>query len=115
MKIYWGTNSIPELAELSLSDRNKVWHSCVRKCYKHWQTWLGLVLCGSMGGVGVIVVDWLFPYNMPMLLLWSGLLIVLFVGIGGLIYGQIVIRQVRPHLRAYIESRKDGTSLSKQA
>ncbi len=111
MKIYWGTNSIPELAGLSSNERNKVWRSCVWKCYTHWQTWLGLALCGAISGIGAIVAGWLFPYVFS----WQLLVVALFGGVGGLIFGQIAAHQVRPHLKAYLESEKGDTSFSKRA
>ncbi len=106
MKIYWSINSIPELAGLSPNEQNKVWRSCVWKCYKHWQTWVGLVLGAAIGGIGAIVAIWLIPDSVPVGLIERMLIIAPFGGIGGLILGQIAIHQTRPYLKAYVESRK---------
>jgi len=105
LKIYWTAKSIPELAELSPKERNKAWRACVWNCYKHWQTWLGLAICGFVAGTGACVGS-LVANNVPPILMWHLLIVGLCSGIGGgiggLVFGQIATNQIRPYLKAYI-------------
>jgi len=68
MAIYWTLKSIPELANLTARERRQRWRRISVRAYRHWQTWVAMVICvvitfsGSMVGykyghptVGVIV------------------------------------------------------------
>jgi len=96
MPIYWTNNSIPELAELPIEERNAVWRSHYNLAFRHWQTWLGLLICGlcavAGGFLGVAIGS-----------KYLGLAIG--GGIGGFIFGQVLISQIRPYLRQYLAEK----------
>jgi hypothetical protein len=100
MKIYWSASSIPELAGLPREEARKAWRACYLKGYKHWQTWLGIfiaLLCTFLGAaIGKEII--LGGHNMH--IIGSG--IGCAVG-GGMILSQIIVRQIRPYLRQYID------------
>ncbi len=52
MPIYWTLKSIPELSQLSSAERGQAWRRVNRKTFRHWQTWVGLVACGALAGLG---------------------------------------------------------------
>jgi Na+(H+)/acetate symporter ActP len=78
VKIYWTLKSITELKDLSFRERGKRWRSAYISAFRHWQTWGGLALCGAFSGAGAY---------------FGGMAgTVIFAGLGGFIYGQIVTR-----------------------
>ncbi|MBB3059570.1 hypothetical protein [Microbulbifer rhizosphaerae] len=90
MKIYWTLKSIPEFSALSIQERGARWRKVYTKCFRHWQTWLGLATCGFcviLGGhIGGVV--------------GMGLLgAALGGGIGGLIFSQAFIIVARRYYR----------------
>ena len=85
MKIYWTQKSIPELKDLSFRERGRRWRRAYKSAFRHWQTWGGLLLCGAFGGAGAY---------------FGGIVgTVIFAGLGGFIYGQIVTHVVLKHYR----------------
>lgn len=85
MKIYWTLKSIPELKNLSPGDRGRRWQSAYKSAFRHWQTWGGLVICGILTGAGAYFAG------------MAGT--VIFAGLGGFIYGQIMTHVVLKHYR----------------
>ncbi|EAW1322382.1 hypothetical protein AHX51_28915 [Salmonella enterica subsp. diarizonae] len=69
MKIYWTLKSITELKDLSFRERGRRWRNAYKSAFRHWQTW------GGLAGT------------------------VIFAGLGGFIYGQIVTHVVLKHYR----------------
>ncbi|AOO55909.1 hypothetical protein ACRZER_004374 [Raoultella ornithinolytica] len=85
MKIYWTLKSITELKDLSFRERGRRWRNAYKSAFRHWRTWGGLVLCGAFSGAGAH---------------FGGLAgTVIFAGLGGFIYGQIVTHVVLKHYR----------------
>jgi hypothetical protein len=52
MPIYWTLKSIPELSQLSSAERSQAWRRVNHRTWRHWQTWVGLVACGALAGLG---------------------------------------------------------------
>lgn len=52
MPIYWSIKQIPELAHLSSAERNAAWRRVYPRTYRHWETWLGLLLCAGLTAAG---------------------------------------------------------------
>ncbi len=85
MKIYWTLKSISELKDLPYKERVRRWRSAYKSAFRHWQTWGSLALCGAFGGAGAY---------------FGGMAgTVVFAGLGGFIYGQIVIQVILKHYR----------------
>ena len=85
MKIYWTLKSITELKDLSFRERGRRWRRAYKSAFRHWQTWCGLVLCGAFSGAGAY---------------FGGVAgTVIFAGLGGFIYGQIVTHVVLKYYR----------------
>ena len=86
VRFYWARKSKPELKGLDSNGRKLAWSYVYRRCYRHWQTYVGLVLCGIISAV-------------PSYLAFRDFLhAAIGGGIGGLIFGQIVSHLSRPYL-----------------
>ena len=86
MPIYWNFDRIPELTGLTEEERGRFWLHVIRKSYRHWQTWAGLIACGACVALGFVVGG----------KLGSGLLgAVVAGGIGGLLYSQALVYVAR--------------------
>src|SRR5512145_582842 len=103
MKLYWTLASIDELSGLSLVEAKKAWRVCYPKSFTHWQTWVGLLVLGVPAGIGAIsgyyVSNWLgmrYPLFGLIGASMGG-------GIGGFCFLQILVQQMRPYLRAYVD------------
>jgi hypothetical protein len=101
MKIYWSYKSVPELAELDKKQVGHVWRQSLFKAMRHWQTWVGILLCGCFAGLGIWLgasitgndSDW-FVY------LGGGI----GAGVGGFVANQIIIPYMRPYIRENIQN-----------
>lgn len=105
MKLYWNVNSLPELADLSPKEKTEAWRVCRWKCFRHWQTWLALVIWGAMSGLGNVVADSIVPLSMYMSPFWRWLIHSLFAIIGVLMLFLVAVHQNRPYLKAYVSER----------
>jgi hypothetical protein len=86
MPIYWKFDRIPELTGLTEEERGRFVLYVIRKSYRHWQTWAGLIACGACAALGSV-----FGAK-----LGSGLLgAAVAGGIGGLFYGQALVYVAR--------------------
>jgi hypothetical protein len=84
--ICWNIDRIPELTGLTEEERGRFWLHVVRKSFRHWQTWAGLIACGACTALGSVVGA----------KLGSGLLgAAAGGGIGGLLYGQALVYVAR--------------------
>jgi hypothetical protein len=84
--ICWNIDRIPELTGLTEEERGRFWLYVVRKSFRHWQTWAGLIACGACTAWGFVVGG----------KLGSGLLgAVVAGGIGGLLYSQALVYVAR--------------------
>lgn len=91
VKIYWNLKSIPELKDLSLRERGKRWRSAYKSAFRHWQTWCGLAVCRAFAGAGAY---------------FAGIVgTVIFAGLGGFIYSQIVTHVVLKHYRHRLQGK----------
>jgi hypothetical protein len=103
MTMYWTLRSIPELADLPASQRQRLWRTCYVYGFRHWQTWLGLLLCSACISIGVFA-SILLSRTMPPDQLFIWLSIVpggLGGGIGVSIHTHVIAHQLRPYLRHY--------------
>lgn len=115
MKIYWTTNSIPELTNLPRVERQRTWWKCYWKFLRQWPGCLTLLIVPTCGVVGCAVGDWLAPHKVSVSWTNEGAQFIrsdrtLFYvcaavggGIGGAIFGQTANHHIRPHLRDYLE------------
>jgi hypothetical protein len=107
MRIYWSLSYLPELASLPKSERMRVWRSCHRKSFRHWQTWLALaacVLCGIAGGpVGGLIFS---GAGMIFLCVAFG------GGIGGAVYGHVATKMTAPYIREALSLAKSESAVS---
>jgi len=93
MKIYWLLKSIPELAEMPKKERKAIWRRCCWKVFRHWQTWLALIVCGACAGLGNYIVGAAVGGAV------GG-------GIGGFVFAQVAIAMGRRHIREYLDSQQ---------
>ena len=93
MKIYWTLESVPELAALPKQERMRVWRWASKQIFKHWQTWVGLIVCGLCAGMGSQVGHAVGLDSSGYVGAGIG------GGIGGFIYSQIAIRVALPYIR----------------
>ncbi len=96
MPIYWTLKSIPELSDLSLAERNRRFARIRRKAFRHWQTWLGLLGCSVLSGIGSVLGGNL---GHPFIGAAIG------GGVGGLIYFQALIHLARIYYLAILVGR----------
>lgn len=99
MKVYWSLNQIPELAELTPSERRKVHRMCLKHYgFKGRGTYRALITCGLSGSFGVLIglaLQRAFTSPSPIgyMAIGGGL----GGAIGGLILTQVLLSQLRPH------------------
>ena len=55
MNIAFTVRSIPELGNLSASEREALWQRCHPKAWRHWQTWVALALALGLFVAGFVV------------------------------------------------------------
>ncbi|MGO9246409.1 MAG: hypothetical protein ACLPT4_13585 [Verrucomicrobiia bacterium] len=109
MKIYLLAKQIPELANLSRSDRRKVWRHCYWDMLGFWQLWAGLaalIVFAILGDIIGLVLWGRFGFSQTVsyaCALVGGLTGCL---IDGWIYCAIVIERLRPRFRDYIAANK---------
>jgi hypothetical protein len=90
MTIYGNLKSIPELSQLSSKERRLIWWRVAPRTYLHWQTWLGLTVCGACAYIGCRLG---FAFGHPMLGAAIG------GGLGGVIFSQASIYVARRHYK----------------
>ena len=61
MNIYFTTRSIPELVSLPKHRREEIWQRCHPKAWRHWQTWLALLVLLACSAAGF----YLFAFGQP--------------------------------------------------
>jgi hypothetical protein len=104
MKIYWSYKYVPELAALSPRERRAVVRSCFWRFTRHWQCWLALAAYLVCGLVGVLVGALLeFAVGLPPAVHF--VCVVLGACVGAIIWCQVVLEQLRPDFRQYLERR----------
>jgi hypothetical protein len=104
MRIYWrGKGDFPELAGLSLSQRFKAWQTCYWKfSFRYRQCRVALLVFVASIVLGVIVGDTLrYVFGLPSVVQYACWFIGAEAGI--LIYRNVLIDRLRPHLRDYVE------------
>ncbi len=104
MPIYWTLGTIPELANLSNDQRIAIWRACYGAAFRHWQTWVSMLVCALCIGTGWYVsLFWSRAIVLNGLLMWLSVVLIgsLGGGLGVLIYQQTVIAVLRPHLHTY--------------
>jgi hypothetical protein len=105
MKIYWTAKSVPELADLSPSDRGRVHRACYGQALKSRRCKVALLISGLCAGLGGIVgnsLHWLFGF--PPSIWHMAVGGVIGGGIGGFVYGQVVTDYLRPFYADYIKT-----------
>ena len=84
MNIYWTLKSIPEMELLTRDERRKAWSFSSIRTYKHWETWVGLVILMLITGLGSSCLGTLGA--------------VIGGGLGGFIYGNIISHKSRKYI-----------------
>jgi len=95
--IYLTLKSVPELAVLPSSERSEVWRSHFLYSFKHWQTWLAVLFLGFSITAGAYLA-----YEV----IHSLVFIALGIFLGTFVLLQVAISQLRPHLREYLERKR---------
>ena len=44
MKIYWSIDFIPELSDIDVVIRGKIWRKCLFRSFRRWQVWTAALL-----------------------------------------------------------------------
>ncbi|MDP9651558.1 hypothetical protein J2793_007033 [Paraburkholderia caledonica] len=88
MKIYWSLKSIPEFPQLSAKERRAAWRRVYWATYRHWLTWVGLLIHLGCVLSGYQLGNWL---GHSMLGSMAG------GGIGGCVFTQFSIHVARFH------------------
>ncbi len=107
MKIYWSIADIPELKKLPPSKRSEVWKACYLKSFKHWQSWVGMLVLGLSSWLALKLFFYLLHLvsQWGLLLFLPGLIAILaFIASVAFLISQNWFEQTRPHLRDYIEN-----------
>jgi len=109
MKIYWGWKDVPELADLSRSERRKVVRDCFFRFGFGLWFWLGelaIFVFAVLGMVGGVTLR--YGFGLSATVDYACVFIGLMVGllIYSLIYYSVVLDRLRPHFRDYIAQRK---------
>ncbi len=107
MRIYWSINSVPELAGLSLQEREQVLKAVRSKALRHWQTWVAMVAFIVWLLVVVSQVDSIRGGQSATLL--SVLVGVAAVAIPALLVSHVNIQMTRPYIRALLKSSESST------
>ncbi len=55
MRIYWSYSSIPELVELPANEQKARWKAAYLRIRRHWLTWICLLICALVGGLGTVI------------------------------------------------------------
>jgi hypothetical protein len=98
MKLYWSLKSIPELADLPKEKRMEVWRACHPKDIKHWQTWI------SFGFLGICVFLGMAFGKFYIRIIGQTIGGIIALWIWFIIFWQIKVSVVRPHIREYLNS-----------
>jgi len=109
MKIYWSLNQIPELSELTPSERRHVHRLCLRRYGINGRgTYRASIACGLCGMIGAaigIVLQRAFDSPSPIVYM------AICGGIGGMIGGciltQVLLSQLRPHYSEFIREARE--------
>ena len=94
-----------ELAEVPLAVLRRAWWTGMWRARRNWQTWLGLMLCGACGGLGVYLG---FTVARESVLVVQLLICAAFGVLGGFVLSRTWLRQARKHLRAYLRQTRHG-------
>ena len=109
MKIYLFAKQIPELANLSRSERRRVWRHCYLNILGFWEFWAGksaMVVCTVVGDIIGLVLQDRFGFSDGVSLACA--LIGLLIGnlIDGWIFCTKVTERLRPCFRNYLTPNK---------
>ena len=110
MKMYWRCKDVPELAELSRSERRKVVRNCFFNFgFRLWEFWIGqaaIFICGFLGMMVGVVLEYVFGF--PYIVDFACRLIGVLIGcsIYTWIYCGVILEKLRPHFRDYLQSHK---------
>ena len=96
MNIYWSLKSIPELRDLSPTQRTVAWFVCVHNTFRHWQTWTWCIV-----SIGLCITSAILLVRS--LVAGSSLLILALATTIAFGHRQSVI--IRPYLKKYLEKR----------
>jgi hypothetical protein len=109
LKIFWSFKDVPELADLSRSERRRVDRACHGETFKSRLCLAALGVCvlccwlGILLGIGLL---WLSGCSPGIYLAVGGVIgSAIGGGIGGLIYGQIVTDYLRPFYADHIKTK----------
>ena len=105
MEFYWRYKDVPELEGLPRGTRREVVQACFWSYgFRHWQNWAAILLFLILVALGTLAGGTAeHVYGLPHVV-HSACIMVGAVG-GALIYFNVLVRQLRPHFREYIESR----------
>ncbi len=91
MPFYWSLKSIPELAALPPTERRRVWRAALWRVHRDWRMWAAMLVTSLGCALGFVVGGALG---------WPNTGGIVGAGIGGFLYGQIVVDLTRPHVAA---------------
>jgi hypothetical protein len=107
MQIYWSLKSIPELSELPLGERWRLWYTALWKTPRHWQVWVaGFVILFITGIAQTILQKLLIGIMGYSFGQFIGHTIP--AGVGGAIYWQVLSHFARPYLRELVSETRAG-------
>jgi hypothetical protein len=88
------------LADLTPRQQRRAWLACLWRARRNWQTWLGLALCGGLGGVGGHLG---FTVGREAHLAALLLTAAAFGAAGGFVLAKTWLPQAQKHLERYLE------------
>ena len=97
MQIYWTLKHLPEFADLSSSERGRIWRAVHWKVFRHWQAWLALISLALLAGLGS---------SLGQLAGQSTIGLAIGAGIGAFLYMQVIMHFARPHIRELLSEAK---------
>jgi hypothetical protein len=105
VKVYWGFKDVPELANLSGTERRKVLRACFRLAYRQWPFWVGqlaIFVFALLGDLIGLVLQYRFGFSEAVCYACGLAGVLTGCLIYTLVYYTILIDRLRPRFREYL-------------
>jgi hypothetical protein len=97
MRLHWSFTDMPEVSELSASERAHVWRVAWWRAHGRWPTWVGMIGVALFGYVGGIIGSAIGHQRTG-----EGIGTI----VGGLVYVQIALEVARSFVRDIVERQR---------
>ena len=112
MKLYLNIDSIPEMLELTPSERRLVLHSCKPEVWQNWKMWFGAAICSIIGLVfafgSLAILLSVLPSKIKWLYFINGLMSgAIGMGIAWWLTERVMTNLLRPYMAKHIEEMQN--------